>query len=115
MAYQQGLELAETELAKNPHDGALRSNLAYLCARLDQRSRAESEAEQARQLSPGSVNVAWMLVLTYDALGERDRVLQLSEELPEDTLRRMGRFPDLAGLRSDSRFQQLMLSHHVQY
>ncbi len=114
-AYQQGLELAETELAKNPHDGALRSNLAYLCARLDQRSRAESEAEQARQLSPGSVNVAWMLVLTYDALGERDRVLQLSEDLPEDTLRRMGRFPDLAGLRSDSRFQQLMLSHHVQY
>jgi serine/threonine protein kinase/tetratricopeptide (TPR) repeat protein len=113
-AYRKGLALAEAELAANPKDGAVRSNLAYLSARLDQRSRAESEAAQARQLASGSVNVAWMLVLTYETLGDRDPALRLVQDLPDDTLRRMSRFPDLADFCSSSLFQQLMRSRHIQ-
>ncbi|MFN0168163.1 MAG: protein kinase domain-containing protein, partial [Bryobacteraceae bacterium] len=113
-AYRKGLALAEAELARNPREGALRSGLAYLCARLGNRDRAKSEAAQAEQLAVGSVNVGWMLVLTYEALGERDRALALIEDLPDDTLRRLNRFPDLADLRADSRFQQVLVSRHIQ-
>jgi serine/threonine protein kinase/tetratricopeptide (TPR) repeat protein len=112
-AYRKGLALAETELAQNPRDETVRSDLAYLAARLNQRTRAESEAEQARQLAPGSVNVGWMLVLTYESLGEPSRALDVAGTLPDDTLRRLSRFPDLADLHADPRFQELMMSHNI--
>jgi tetratricopeptide (TPR) repeat protein len=113
-AYSRGLTLAEAELTKNPRDRIVKSHLAYLCARLGQTSRAESEAGQAAQLSHGSVEVARMLVQTYEALGDRDRALALAETLPSEMLRRLNRSPDSADLPKDPRFQQLMLSHHIQ-
>src|SRR5262249_48941229 len=76
-AYQKALVIAEAELARNPRERTVRSHLAYLCARLGQQSRAEFEAAQALQLAPGSVEVARMIVQTYDALGKIDRALAL--------------------------------------
>ena len=51
-AYRKGVALAESELAKNSRHGKTRSRLAYLCALLNERSRAENEAALAQQYSP---------------------------------------------------------------
>jgi Flp pilus assembly protein TadD len=108
------LDLAEKELENNPRDAILKAQLAYLCAELGERGRASSEASQARQLAPGSVEVAWWLTLTWDALGETDKAIATLQHVPDDVLRRIRRETDLADLRHDSRFQQLMASRHIQ-
>jgi tetratricopeptide (TPR) repeat protein len=113
-AYQKALTIAEAELARNPYERTLQSHLAYLCAQLGQTSRAEFEAARALQMAPGSVEVARMIVQTYETLGERDRALALAATLPDEMLRRLSRSPDLADFAKDSRFQQLLLSHHIQ-
>jgi tetratricopeptide (TPR) repeat protein len=112
-AYRKGRLLAEAALVKNPRDAYERSSLAYLCARLGEPRRAESEAAQAVQLSGGANNVRWMAALTYEALEEHDRTLALIRDAPGALLDRLNRFPDLAELRADPRFQQLVGSHHI--
>ena len=112
-AYQHGLDLAEASLAHNPKDGNEKSCLAYLCARLGDLRRADAEAEQALQLSDGTIYVRWMVALTYEALGQHDRTLATIEGAPA-VLDRLNRFPDLADLRADSRFQKLLVFHHIQ-
>ncbi len=112
-AYRKGVALAEAELTKNSRDGRVRSRLAYLCARLNERSRAENEAGLAQQYSPGSVEVIRYLVMTYEALGERDHALALAQKAPDEALRRLSRSPEMADLRADSRFQVLMKSHQI--
>jgi tetratricopeptide (TPR) repeat protein/TolB-like protein len=113
-AYRVALDLAEKELDNNPRDAILKAQLAYLCARLDERSRANSEALQARQLAPASVEVAWWLVLTWDALGERDEAINVLQHVPDDILRRITREKELADLRQSFRFRQLMASRNIQ-
>ncbi len=113
-AYQKGLDLAEAALAQNPKDGYEKSCLAYLCARLGEVRRAESEAAQALQISAGAINVRWMVALTYEALGEHDRTLATVRNAPPTMIDRLNRFPDLADLRTEPRFQQLLVSYHIQ-
>jgi tetratricopeptide (TPR) repeat protein len=114
MAYQKGLDLAEAAVARNPKDGNEKSCLAYLCARLGEVRRAESEAAQALQLSAGAINVRWMVALAYEALGEHDRTLAIVNDAPAAMLDRLNRFPDLADLHADPRFQRLLISQHSQ-
>src|SRR5262249_29969573 len=59
-AYRQGLDLSEANLAANPRDAYEKSCLAYICARLGDRRRAEAEIAQALQLARGANNVRWM-------------------------------------------------------
>jgi tetratricopeptide (TPR) repeat protein len=113
-AYRNGLDLSEIALARNPKDGYEESCLAYLCARLGDQRRSESEAARALQGSAGAINVRWMVALTYEALGQHDRTLAIIKDAPGSVLDRLNRFPDLAELRADSRFQQLLVSHHIQ-
>jgi tetratricopeptide (TPR) repeat protein len=113
-AYQKGLDLADTNLATNPRDAYEKSCLAYLCARLGDRRRAEAEVAQALQLARGANNVRWMAALTYEALGLHDRTMLLVNDAPESLLSRLNRFPDLAELHANPRFRQLIESHHIQ-
>jgi tetratricopeptide (TPR) repeat protein/TolB-like protein len=113
-AYRKALELAYGELEKNPKNGYIRSCVAYLLARLGDRQGAEANAVQALGLTPGDVNVPWMVALTYEALEERERTLSLIRDGPDWLLSRLNRFPDLADLQKDLRFQQLIASHHIQ-
>jgi eukaryotic-like serine/threonine-protein kinase len=113
-AYREGLRLAEKGLEKNPRNAILKAQLAYLCAQLGQDSRAKSEAIQARQLAPGSMEVAWWLVLMWDTLGDTDAALTVLQNVPDDMLRRLSRETDLADFRHHARFKQLMASRHIQ-
>jgi len=113
-AYRKGVAQAEKELETDPGDASARSALALMCARLGQRGRAESEARQAGRLAGSNVEVAKLLVRTYEVLGERGRAFEIVQSMPGDALRNLNNSPDLADLRGDSRFKQLMASHHIQ-
>jgi tetratricopeptide (TPR) repeat protein len=112
-AYRKGKGLAEEALKQNPRDATENSNLAYLCARLHDNERAVFEAARALQISDKNMNVRWMVVLTYEALGRRDLTLPLLQDVPNSMLDRLNRFPDLADLRADPRFKQLLVSHNI--
>jgi serine/threonine protein kinase/Flp pilus assembly protein TadD len=115
-AYQKGADQARALLSGNLNDGTVRSHLAYLYARLNDRRQAEYEAGQALQLAGGSVDAAFFVVMTYEALNERERALALVSKAPPELLRRLkyDAQPDLAGLHRDTRFQQLIEAHNVQ-
>jgi tetratricopeptide (TPR) repeat protein len=114
VSYQKALTIADKVLGRNPRERVLRSHVAYLCARLGQRSRAETEAAQALRFAPGSVEVARVIVQTYEVLGEREKALELAGSLPDEMLRRLNRSPDSADLPKDPRFQELLRSRHIQ-
>jgi eukaryotic-like serine/threonine-protein kinase len=113
LAYEQSLNLAEKELARDPRDGLVRSRVAYLCARLGKNERAESEIAQAMRLSPEDANARDMAVDAYEALGRRDDALAVLRDSPDEVLLDAVRWPDLADLQHDSRFQVLLASRHI--
>jgi eukaryotic-like serine/threonine-protein kinase len=111
LANRRGLERAELEMAKNPRNGYVRSILAFLCARLGDRPRAESEIAQALQLSPSLADTRWMAALTYETLGNREATLSVLSPSPAQLIEDLSRWPDVADLHTDSRFKQLLANH----
>jgi serine/threonine-protein kinase len=109
-AFRKGLEQAEKTMARDPRDGVVRSRLAFFSARLGDRKRAESEVAQALQLSPESNVTRGTAVWTYEALGQRDNALAILRASSDDVVLDAARWPDLADLHQDSRFQQLLAS-----
>jgi len=110
-AYRKGKETAIKALNQNSGNAYERAVLAYVCARLDERDRAQSEVVQALNGSAESNDVRWMAALTYEALDQRDRTLQVLRDAPATLLDRLSRFPDLAELSADRRFQKLAESN----
>jgi tetratricopeptide (TPR) repeat protein len=113
LAYRNGKELAEATLARNPRDAIENSHLAYLVARLgEDPARAIFEAKRALQISGKNSIVRWMAALTYETIGRRDLTLALLEDARPSMLDRLSRFPDLADLHADPRFQGLLGNHN---
>jgi tetratricopeptide (TPR) repeat protein len=112
-AFRQGLEQAEQAMARDPRDGVVRARLAFLSARLGDRKRAESEIAQALQLSPESNVARGTAVWTYEALGRRDDTLAALKASSEDVLVNAARWPELADLHQDPRFQNLLASRQT--
>lgn len=110
-ANHRGRELAEMELAKNPDDGYVRSCLAYFCARLKDPHVAQTEIKQALRQSPKNEDTRFVAVQTYVALGQQEDAIAVLSESPLQVLADVGRFPDLADLRKNSRFLELLASH----
>jgi len=52
-------------------------------------------------------------VLTYETLNQRDKALEVLASAPADLLSELNRQPDLAGLRQDSRFAELLRSKSI--
>src|SRR5579883_1267378 len=100
-------------MAKNSRNGQVRSRLGYLWAKLGHRTEAESEIAQALQLSPQDAATRDMAVRTYDALQEREQAVAILAASPDGTLMNVLHSPDLAGLRTDDRFQQLLTTRHL--
>jgi eukaryotic-like serine/threonine-protein kinase len=113
-AYRDGLDLAENWLQRNPRDAIAKAQLAYLCAQLNERNRAISEAIQSHQLAADSVEADWWLIMTWDSLRDRKEEFALLQQVPDSVLSRINREADLADLRRSSRFKQVMQSRHIQ-
>jgi len=112
-ANRRGLILAEKEMTKDPRNGKIRSHLAYLCARLGDRSRAESEIAQALQLSTNDASTRFAAAITYEALDQRDKTLAVLSASPDGVLSDLNHWPDVADLRADPRFIRLLESHKL--
>ena len=109
-ANRRALELADIEIKNNPRSAYTRSCLAYLSAWLGDHTRAESEIVQALRLEPGDSMTLRMAVKTYEALRRRDDALAVLSTSPRDVLADVARYPDLADLQQDPRFQKLFAS-----
>jgi eukaryotic-like serine/threonine-protein kinase len=110
-AYHRGLDVVESELAKNPRNSGMRANLAYFSAQLGERQRSESDIAQALQESPNDATTRWMAAITYEALGRREETLALLKTSPPGVVADLARWPDVADLRRDKRFMQMLESH----
>lgn len=107
-ACQRALKLAEVEMQKNPRDGYVRSILAYVVAQMGDGARAESEIAQALRLAPGDADVRFFAACTYETLKRRDDAMATLSASPAAVIADVSRWPDLADLRKDSRFQTLL-------
>ena len=107
-SYRKAMDLAMTDLKGNPGLSRTRGFVAYFAARLGDKKRAEDEITQALQMSPGDNKIVRRAVLTYEALGQRERALGVLERATPELLRELDRQPDLAEFRQDPRFQQLV-------
>jgi serine/threonine protein kinase/tetratricopeptide (TPR) repeat protein len=113
-ANRKGLAAAEKEMAQNPRDGYVRAVLAYLCARLGDRTRAESEVAQAVRLSPNDSDTLWVAATTYAALGQKGSLLALLGTAGNAVMADFNRWPDVSDLKNDPRFKQLLTAHQIQ-
>ncbi len=112
-ANRRGGEVAEAEMAKNPRNGYVRSIRGYFSAALGDSVRAESETAQAMSLAPDDAETRWAAILTYEALGEREASLAILNRSPRQQVMDISRWPDLADLRNDSRFLQLLAKFNL--
>jgi Flp pilus assembly protein TadD len=110
-AYQRGLDLAKAEMIRNPREGRVRAVLAYLYARVDKRDVAESQVAEALRESPSDADARFWAVLTYEALNDRNSSIKVLSSSSAAVLADVARDPDLADLRQDSRFQELLAAH----
>lgn len=106
--YRRGMSIVSAELSQNPRDGFLRVYLGYFAGRLGDRARSTQEIQQALQLSPNDNRVLRRAVLTYEMLGDREKALKSASRVTEHVLRELDRHPDLAALRRDPRFRDLI-------
>ena len=110
-AYRRALDVAQREILLDPRNGKTRSYLAFVCARLGDQKRAESEIAQALLMSPNDADVHFMAATTYEALDRREDALNLLSSAPFGVLADMSRWPDAAALSHDPRFLNLLASH----
>jgi tetratricopeptide (TPR) repeat protein len=108
VAYRKGMDLALAELKDDPHDGFTRAYVGYFAARLGDSARAEDEIIQAKEEAPSDTKVTRRSVLTYEALGQRDRAIEALAGAPPELLQELARHPDLSDFRQDLRFKQLV-------
>jgi Flp pilus assembly protein TadD len=113
-ANRKGLAAVEKEIAQNPRNGYVRAVLAYLSARLGDRTRAESEVAQAVRLAPNDSDTIGAAANTYAALGQRDNLLALLETAPKSVIEDFNRWPDVADVTRDPGFKVLLTSRKIQ-
>jgi eukaryotic-like serine/threonine-protein kinase len=107
--YRKARDLAKAEITANPQSGRARAYFAYFCARLGNRTRAEEEISQAMSLEPDDNDVRERAILTYEALGERDRAIDLLKGIAPAEMEQLARHPDLADFSRDPRFKKQMI------
>jgi hypothetical protein len=108
------MEIALTALNDDARDGLTRSYAAYFAARLGDGERAQQEMTQAIDLSPGNSMVIRKAVLTWLALGQTDRAIDVLQGAHPDVVRELDRHPDVADLHSDLRYQKLRAAIGIQ-
>ncbi len=109
-AYQHAIQLAEKELEINPGDAQLRSSLAVFYAKSGDPKNALAEISKARRLAPNDVPILLDCVLVFEIVNQRDQAIQALQEYIErgGSIKEVRDYPDLSGLRADSRYQKLV-------
>jgi eukaryotic-like serine/threonine-protein kinase len=108
--YRQAIDLIQKQIAVNPSDGELHSQLAAWWAALGNRKQANSEINAALKLSPRDGDVQFDAALVYEQAGQRGRALRaaqaaLAAGYSPDEFRNA---PPLKALCADIRFLRLL-------
>ena len=114
--YRHAAQLCRDELQVNPRNAVNIATLAVLESKLGQRDEARRHAESARALEPGNPDVLYSAAIVYARANDADRALDtLAESIKVGYSRaRAARDPELAGVRSDPRFADVMASPRPQ-
>jgi eukaryotic-like serine/threonine-protein kinase len=107
-SYRKARDMSETDVLEDPQQVLARSSLAYACARLGDTRRGEMEIVQAVKFRPNDAMVQKLAVLTYEALNKREESLDILASVSSELLSALSRHPDLAGLRQDPRFVEML-------
>lgn len=109
-AYKRAIQLAEEKLEIAPRYAQLRSSLAVYYAKLADRKNALAEISKARKLAPKDVPILLNRILVFELVNKRDQAIQALQEYIElgGSPEEVRNHPDLSGLRTDPRFQQLI-------
>lgn len=107
-SYRRGLEAARRHIRENPGSASGRAHLAYIEARLGLKDQARLDIAAALNSPAKDDYVVLCAVVTYEALGDRERALAAAAMTTAQTRNEMAHHPDLADLQRDSRFRLLM-------
>lgn len=109
-AYKEAARLTEKELEIYPEDAILRSQLARYYAILSHYKDAVTEITKAKNMAPNSSSVLRRCVLVFELANRREDALQALSEyiILGGAMEEIDKDPDLAGLRVDPRYRQLI-------
>jgi serine/threonine-protein kinase len=108
--YRRAIQEVEKQLAFAPNDPDLLSSAAEYWAKIGERARALDEIGRALGFAHGNADVSFRASLVYELSGLRDRALAALAEAIRDgySLDEIEKAPDLARLRQDARYRQLV-------
>jgi tetratricopeptide (TPR) repeat protein/class 3 adenylate cyclase len=108
--YLKAIELARHELAVNPRDGGVLSDVAVYHAKTSNKKDALDEIEKSLQLAPDDKDVLQNSIIVYEMTGHRERALRavgtaVKRGYPVEEVQRQ---PGLAELRKDPEYQRMI-------
>ena len=108
--YEHAIELAKKELSKKSEDAILLSRLASYYAVIKDVENALAKIIKARNLAPNNVPVIMNSIGVFELIGKRDQAIKALLEYIQKSgsMEEIIRDPDLAGLRADPRYQQII-------
>jgi serine/threonine protein kinase/tetratricopeptide (TPR) repeat protein len=109
-AYQTAIRLAEKELAANPNDAEIRSNLAIYHAKSGNQQKALAEISEVLKKNQNDVLVLLRSVLVFEITNQRSQALLALQKYIElnGPLEEVLRDPFLSGLRRDPGYVKLI-------
>lgn len=111
-AYHKAIEAAEQQLAFEPDNAELLSNVAVYWAKLGDRDKALDEIARAMRFAQGNRNISFHACIVYELAGARERALAALGDAIRGGYSRdeIEKDPELSKLRQDSRYQRLFPS-----
>jgi Tfp pilus assembly protein PilF len=108
--YEKAIQLARQALSHNPRDARIRGNYAQMLAETGHGAEARVEIASTLQRSPTDVSVQFRSALVNELTGDRDAALQALGGAVRGgySLVDIRRHPDLARLRTDPRYVDVM-------
>ncbi|HEV2989560.1 MAG TPA: protein kinase [Candidatus Angelobacter sp.] len=107
-AFRKVRELALVLLHENPHLGQLRAVVAYAELRLGHGAAAEEEINEALHSVTGNSQVIYLATVIYETLGQRNRAIEVLRGSTLEAMQDINHDRELAALRQDPRFLQLI-------
>jgi serine/threonine-protein kinase len=112
--YDRAIALAEKLLISTPQDIDLISCLARYYAYKGDKQRALEWIARARAMAPANLETIRRAILVHEVVGDRSRALAVLQEYRERLggMDEIEREPDLAALRADPSYRELLASPH---
>jgi serine/threonine-protein kinase len=111
-AYRRAIEMTNKDLQVNSKDGDQRASLATYYAGVGEPENALREISTALSINAGLPSIQFKACVVYELSGQRELALRALESAMTNGYSKpeIRRHPDLAGLRSDSRYTILLRS-----